>query len=386
MGSVGDLLEILDLNKLLMKYVDPLMKGVKNLTQDIIVIASIVISIVLLIDILRNRENMMSFVQTFFERMIKFSVLLIVVKSFKTIINASLKIFIEIGVAFGGDRSFITNDNFNFNYIWGQLGEMVGYIAKISLKFNGGMGIFYGLILLIVIILAAVIILGVFAATLAYYFVSVFMFLTMPMNLFVSIEDLSKQIIKTWVISGLAISVFTTIIKVTTEILKDELTRLEGLNIAPGNNDVIGVMMFILLLGLILSVFLSINEISNFILKGHGPGFTYSKIGMLAQTAVNTTVNAGLIALAVYTGGTSAAAAGARAGASGAKAAADAEKTRKTFSDIKNARRAARAGGNAVNKGVSSATDSEHKKNTSGEKMDNMKAAKDLFKKGKDKK
>ena len=88
MGSVGDLLEILDLNKLLMKYVDPLMKGVKNLTQDIIVIASIVISIVLLIDILRNRENMMSFVQTFFERMIKFSVLLIVVKSFKTIINA----------------------------------------------------------------------------------------------------------------------------------------------------------------------------------------------------------------------------------------------------------------------------------------------------------
>ena len=109
-------------------------------------------------------------------------------------------------------------------------------------------------------------------------------------------------------------------------------------------------------------------------------------MGGLVQSGVNTALNLGLLALAVYTGGTTAAAAGANSAAQAGKAAAEAEKARRTFSDLKNARRAARAGGNAINKGVATATDSETKENrgSTAEKIDNLKTAKDIFKKGKD--
>ena len=323
----------------------------------------------------------------FFERLIKFSVLLVIIKNFKAIIDTSLRIFIEIGVAFGGDKSYIqSNNTFNFNYIWGQIGEIVAYIIKVTSEFKGPVGIFYGIIIIIMIILASVILVSMFSAVLTYYFVSVFTILTLPMNLFTPVMDLSKQVIKAWVISGLAITVFTAIMKTTVSVLKIESERIKGIGIKVGNNDVIGVMMFILLLGLITAIYLSMSDISNFILKGHGQGFSFNRLGGLVQSGVNTALNLGLLALAVYTGGTTAAAAGANSAAQAGKAAAEAEKARRTFSDLKNARRAARAGGNVINKGVATATDSETKENrgSTAEKIDNLKTAKDIFKKGKD--
>lgn len=384
---MGDLLGILDLNSLLFKYVNPIFNGIGNIGQDLIIVSTLAAAIEIVILAIRNRENSVNFVGVFFERLIKFSVLLVIIKNFKAIIDTSLRIFIEIGVAFGGDKSYIqSNNTFNFNYIWGQIGEIVAYIIKVTSEFKGPVGIFYGIIIIIMIILASVILVSMFSAVLTYYFVSVFTILTLPMNLFTPVMDLSKQVIKAWVISGLAITVFTAIMKTTVSVLKIESERIKGIGIKVGNNDVIGVMMFILLLGLITAIYLSMSDISNFILKGHGQGFSFNRLGGLVQSGVNTALNLGLLALAVYTGGTTAAAAGANSAAQAGKAAAEAEKARRTFSDLKNARRAARAGGNAINKGVATATDSETKENrgSTAEKIDNLKTAKDIFKKGKD--
>lgn len=384
---MGDLLGILDLNNLLLKYVNPILNGIENIGQDLIIAATLIAAIEIVILAIRSRENAINFMGVFFERLLKFSVLLIIIKNFRTIIDTSLRIFIEIGVAFGGDKSYIQGNNtFNFNYIWGQVGEIIAYIIKVTSEFKGPVGIFYGIIIIIMVILSSVILVAMFSAVLTYYFVSVFTILTLPMNLFTPVMDLSKQVIKAWVISGLTITIFTAIMKTTVYVLKIESERLQGIGIKVGNNDVIGVMMFILLLGLITAIYLSMGDISNFILKGHGQGFSFNRLGGLVQSGVNTALNLGLLALAVYTGGTTAAAAGANSAAQAGKAAAEAEKTRRTFSDLKNARRAARAGGSAINKGVATATDSEMKENkgNTAERIDNLKTAKDIFKKGKD--
>lgn len=383
---MGDLLGILDLNNLLLKYVNPILNGIENIGQDLIIAATLIAAIEIVILAIRSRENAINFMGVFFERLLKFSVLLIIIKNFRTIIDTSLRIFIEIGVAFGGDKSYIQGNNtFNFNYIWGQVGEIIAYIIKVTSEFKGPVGIFYGIII-IMVILSSVILVAMFSAVLTYYFVSVFTILTLPMNLFTPVMDLSKQVIKAWVISGLTITIFTAIMKTTVYVLKVESERVQGIGIKVGNNDVIGVMMFILLLGLITAIYLSMGDISNFILKGHGQGFSFNRLGGLVQSGVNTALNLGLLALAVYTGGTTAAAAGANSAAQAGKAAAEAEKTRRTFSDLKNARRAARAGGSAINKGVATATDSEMKENkgNTAERIDNLKTAKDIFKKGKD--
>lgn len=384
---MGDLLGILDLNNLLLKYVNPILNGIENIGQDLIIAATLIAAIEIVILAIRSRENAINFMGVFFERLIKFSVLLVIIKNFRTIIDTSLRIFIEIGVAFGGDKSYIQGNNtFNFNYIWGQIGEIIAYIIKVTSEFKGQVGIFYGIIIIIMVILSSVILVAMFSAVLTYYFVSVFTILTLPMNLFTPVMDLSKQVIKAWIISGLMITIFTAIMRTTVYVLKVESERVQGIGIKVGNNDVIAVLMFILLLGLITAIYLSVNDISNFILKGHGQGFSFNRLGGLVQSGVNTALNLGLLALAVYTGGTTAAAAGANSAAQAGKAAAEAEKTRRTFSDLKNARRAARAGGSAINKGVATATDSETKENkgSTAERVDNLKTAKDIFKKGKD--
>jgi hypothetical protein len=384
---MGDLLGILDLNNLLLKYVNPILNGIENIGQDLIIAATLIAAIEIVILAIRSRENAINFMGVFFERLIKFSVLLVIIKNFRTIIDTSLRLFIEIGVAFGGDKSYIQGNNtFNFNYIWGQIGEIIAYIIKVTSEFKGQVGIFYGIIIIIMVILSSVILVAMFSAVLTYYFVSVFTILTLPMNLFTPVMDLSKQVIKAWIISGLMITIFTAIMRTTVYVLKVESERVQGIGIKVGNNDVIAVLMFILLLGLITAIYLSVNDISNFILKGHGQGFSFNRLGGLVQSGVNTALNLGLLALAVYTGGTTAAAAGANSAAQAGKAAAEAEKTRRTFSDLKNARRAARAGGSAINKGVATATDSETKENkgSTAERVDNLKTAKDIFKKGKD--
>lgn len=378
------LLEILDLNNLLLQYTNPLLNGIINISRDLIIVLTFGVCLETLINAIRNMGNFQKYIEIFIERIIKFIVLLTIINSARPIIDTSLRLFIEIGVAFGGDKSYIqSNNSFNFNYIWGQLGEIIGYIIGISAEFKGFMGMMYGYIILVILILSAVILIIMFSAVLTYYFVSVFAILTLPLNIFTPVSDLSKQVIKAWVISGLSISIFTVIMKVTVNVLKRNFEEFKVLNIGVGNNDLIGVFMFIILLGLIAAIFLSMSDISNFVLKGHGQGFTFNRIGQLTQAGINAAVNTALIALAVYSGGTSAAAAGAKetakAGAEGAS------KVKKTFSDIKNAQRAARAGGNAVNKGISTATDSEHKENK-GKTADNIKASKDLFKKGKGKK
>ena len=384
---MGDLLGILDLNNLLLKYVNPILNGIENIGQDLIIAATLIAAIEIVILAIRSRENAINFMGVFFERLIKFSVLLVIIKNFRIIIDTSLRLFIEIGVAFGGDKSYIQGNNtFNFNYIWGQIGEIIAYIIKVTSEFKGQVGIFYGIIIIIMVILSSVILVAMFSAVLTYYFVSVFTILTLPINLFTPVMDLSKQVIKAWIISGLMITIFTAIMRTTVYVLKVESERVQGIGIKVGNNDVIAVLMFILLLGLITAIYLSVNDISNFILKGHGQGFSFNRLGGLVQSGVNTALNLGLLALAVYTGGTTAAAAGANSAAQAGKAAAEAEKTRRTFSDLKNARRAARAGGSAINKGVATATDSETKENkgSTAERVDNLKTAKDIFKKGKD--
>lgn len=381
MGEFGELLKILDLNELFFKFVNPLLDGLDNLLTDVIIVLTLITAIVTLITALRSRGNISSFIMDFFDTLIKFSVLLIIVKSNRTIIDSSMKLFINIGTAFGG-KNVQFKDSFDFNYLWGQLGELLGAITKASLKFKGGMAIFYGLLVLIMMILVSLIIVVMFSTCLTYYLVSTFAILTLPLNIFTPVSDLSKQVIKAWIISGLTISIFTGIINITISSLEEEAKGINLFTLSPLHNDLIGAMSFILFLGLIVAVFLSLSDISNFILKGHGQGFSFGGLGRLVQSGVNAGINMALIATAVYTGGTTAAVAGAKTAGSGAKA--GAETAKQTYSQARNIRRASRMAGNTVNKGVATATDSEHKKNTKGEKIDNLKEGKDLFNKGKD--
>ena len=154
MENLKDLFSIMDLNKLLSMYTDPILKGIENLTLDMLIATTFLCSIDFVISLYKNVDNVNGAVDLFRDKILKFVLVAISIKKAKDIMYFSLNIFLEIGIAFGGDTSFLDgNGMFNFNQIWGSLGEIIGSVAQISVKFNGAFSIFYGLILLVSLVL-----------------------------------------------------------------------------------------------------------------------------------------------------------------------------------------------------------------------------------------
>ena len=233
MDNLKDLFSIMDLNKLLTMYTDPMIKGVENLTLDMLIATTFLCSIDFVISLYKNVDNINGAVDLFRDKILKFVLVAISIKSAKEIMYFSLNVFLEIGIAFGGDTTFLDgNGMFNFNQIWGSLGEIIGSVAQISAKFNGAFSIFYGLILLVVLILCSVILLVIFSSIIMLFGVGIYVFITLPLNVFTPLADLSKSLIKTYIITGLKISIYLVLMNTSIKVLHTFLEELENIDLS----------------------------------------------------------------------------------------------------------------------------------------------------------
>lgn len=385
MENLKDLFSIMDLNKLLSMYTDPILKGIENLTLDMLIATTFLCSIDFVISLYKNVDNVNGAVDLFRDKILKFVLVAISIKKAKDIMYFSLNIFLEIGIAFGGDTSFLDgNGMFNFNQIWGSLGEIIGSVAQISSKFSGAFSIFYGLILLVVLILCAVVLLVIFSSIIMFFGVGLYVFITLPLNVFTPLADLSKSLIKTYIITGLKISIYLVLMNTSITVLHTFLEELENIGISQSKNDVSAMLFFLVLLGLICSVFLCMEAMALYILMGSGQGFSFSRLGNMASQGINSAVSAGITIAGVFVGGSGLAKLGVDVGVKGAQAAGN---TVKSFSNVaKTAGKVAKTGANAVGRGISKATDNEDTPKSSSSMGSNMKKAKALFQKGKGKK
>lgn len=381
MDKLNDLFTIMDLNKLLSMYTDPMLKGIEDTTIDILIITTFLCAIDFVVSIYKNVDNINGVFDLFRDKILKFVVIAISIKNAKDIINFSLNFFLEIGIAFGGNSSFLDgNGMFNFNQIWGSLGEIIGVVAQISTKFNGVFSIFYGLILLVVLILCSVILLTIFSSILMFFAVGVFVFITLPLNVFTPLADLSKSLIKTYIISGLKISVYLVLMNTSIMVLQTYLEELENIGISQSKNDISAMLFFIVLLGIICSVFLSMEAMATYILMGSGAGLSFARLGNMASQGINSAVSAGITIAGVFAGGSGLAKLGVDVGVKGTK-------TVQSFSNaMKKSSAVVKKGANAVGKGISKATDNEETPKSSSSMGANLKKAKSVFQKGKGKK
>lgn len=385
MEKLKDLFSIMDLNNLISQYTTPLLNGIRDLTLDLLIVATLLCAIDFVISIYKNVDNVNGVIDLFREKLLRFAVVAISIKSAKDIIDFSLKLFLEIGIAFGGDKSFLDgNEMFNFNQIWGHLGEIAGAVAQISTEFNGIHSIFYGLILLIVVVLCAIVLIAFFTSILEFYMVGVAMFLTLPLNVFTPLTDLSKSIIKAFIITGLKISIYLILLKTSIVVLQNYLEELQAIGISQGKNDISAMLFFIVLLGIICAVFFSMEAIAMYILTGSGAGLSFARLGNMASQGINTAVSTGITIAGIFAGGSGLAKLGIDAGIKGSQVASG---TVKSFSNVaKTASTVAKKGANAVGRGVSKATENEETPKSSSNMGSNMKKAKSLFQKGKGKK
>ena len=384
MENLKDLFNIVNLNSLLGEYTTPLLKGVEALTLDLVIVATLLATIDLTLQAIKNFGNIETVIAIFVERLLKFTIVVISIKGSGKIINFALAFFLEIGIAFGGDKSFLDgNGMFNFNQIWGHLGEIVGTVAQIGQKFNGTYAIFYGLIILVVVILCSIILIAIFTGLLEFYLVGVIMFLLLPLNVFTSLMDLSKGVIKTFIITGLKISVYLVLMNISIEVLQNYLEELDNIGISQSKNDISAMLFFIVLLGIICAVFLSMEGIAMYVLTGSGAGLSFTRLGNMASQGINTAVSTGLTIAGIFAGGSGLAKLGVDVGVKGTQVAGG---TVKSFSNVaKYGSKAVKTGANAVNRGIAKATDSDEPPKTSSS-MDTLKKAKSVFQKGKSKK
>lgn len=386
--NIEALKNILDINSILMLYVNSILKGIENLGTDILIIATMLACIEFALDCFKNFGNLENIIAIFVNKLLKFSIVFMAIKSFRRILDFSLKFFLELGVAFGGTRNFIApDDTFDFNRIWAHLGDMLVNVTQISTEFKGVHAIFYGLVLLLVLIMSSTILIILFVGFLEFYLVGTFMFLTLPMNVFTPIMDLSKQVIKSFIVTGMKLSVYIILLNISIGVLQTELSELQSLGIAEQKNDLSAMLFFLVLLGLMCAVFLSLEGIALYILTGNGAGLSFVRLGNMATQGVSTAVNTGITVAAIFAGGSGLVKAGADAGLKGAQVAGKAGKSVKSFSNVMNAKKIARKGADAVNKGIATATDSEEqRKPTKQSNLDNIKKMKSVFQKGKGKK
>lgn len=387
-SQIENLKNIMDINNLLMLYVNPLLTGIERLGLDILIIATLLACIEFTLDCIKNFGNIENIISIFVNKLLKFAVVFLAINSFRKILDFSLQFFLELGVAFGGTRSFIASDNtFDFNRIWAYLGEMLVSVSKITANFSGNHGIFYALVLLAVLIMSATIVILLFVGFLEYYLVGTFMFLTLPMNVFTPIADLSKQVIKAFIITGMKLSIYIILLNISIEVLSTELAELESLGIAQNKNDISAMLFFLVLLTLMCAIFLSLEGIAMYILTGSGTGLSFVRLGNMATQGVSTAVNTGITVAAIFAGGSGLVKAGADAGIKGAQAAEKTRRSVKSFSNVKNAAKVARKGADTVNRGIAKATDSEEQtKPTKQTSLEKMKGLKSAFQKGKSKK
>lgn len=384
MDNLKDLFNIVNLNTLLGEYTTPLLKGVEALTLDLVIVATFLAIIDLTLQSIKNLGNIETLFSIFIERLLKFSIIVISIKGSKKIIDFSLQFFIEVGIAFGGDKSFLDGKGmFNFNQIWGHLGEIVGTVVQISQKFNGTHAIFYGLIILVVVILCSVILIALFTSLLEFYMVGVIMFLLLPLNVFTPVIDLSKGVIKTFIISGLKISVYLVLMNISVEVLQNYLEELDNIGISQSKNDISAMLFFIVLLGIICAVFLSMEGIAMYVLTGSGAGLSFTRLGNMASQGINSAVSTGITIAGIFVGGSGLAKLGVDAGVKSTRVAGG---TVKSFTNVvKQGSKVAKTGANAVNRGIARATDGDEPPKSSSS-MDTLKKAKSVFQKGKGKK
>ena len=384
MENLKDLFNIVNLNNLLGEYTTPLLNGIEALTLDLVIVATFLAVIDLTLQSIKNFGNIENVIAIFVERLLKFSIIIISIKGSGKIINFALAFFLEVGIAFGGNKTFLDgNGMFNFNQIWGHLGEIVGTVALIGQEFNGTHAIFYGLIILVVVILCSIILIAIFTSLLEFYLVGVIMFLLLPLNVFTSLMDLSKGVIKTFIISGLKISIYLVLMNISIEVLKNYLEELENIGISQSKNDISAMLFFIVLLGIICAVFLSMEGIAMYILTGSGAGLSFTRLGNMASQGINTAVSTGLTIAGIFAGGSGLAKLGVDVGVKGTQVAGG---TVKSFSNVaKYGSKAVKTGANTLNKGIAKATDGDEPPKTSSS-MDTLKKAKSVFQKGKSKK
>ena len=72
MDNLKDLFSIMDLNKLLTMYTDPMIKGVENLTLDMLIATTFLCSIDFVISLYKNVDNINGAVDLFRDKILKF--------------------------------------------------------------------------------------------------------------------------------------------------------------------------------------------------------------------------------------------------------------------------------------------------------------------------
>lgn len=383
--SMKKLIEIMDLNTILNMYIDPIKNGITFLTNDILILTTFIIIFDFMFYIIVNRADLSNIGAVFKGKLLRSVLFFLVILNFMNILEFSLKIFFDLGLAFGGGSSYINGNSFDFNLVFAEIGEMLFNVTKISMSFGANSwGLVYSLGLLAVLGLTISMIVILFMMLLMFYYSAAMAFLAFPLNALTPVADFGQRTLKGVIAAGLKISIVMIVLKVSMQIISNQAEKFSELQISPANNDIGGMLTFLLLLALINFVFVSVEAVANSIVMQQGDGLSYARLGSQVTRGITNAVSTGVTVAAIFAGGSGFVKAGADAGIKAGGMAAKTAQGVKSFSNVMNKGNKIKQGTNMLNKSISQATGGEENlAKTSKNDMSKLNKAKNLFKKNK---
>lgn len=379
--SLKKIIDILDLNKILEMYIEPIKNGITFLSNDILIITTFLIVLDFFFYLIVNHSDLSNVVTVFKAKIVRSFLFFLVIKNYLNILNFFLKIFFDIGIGFGGGSSYINGESFDFNLVFAEIGEMLFNVTKISLAFgSNSWGFVYGLSLLFVLGLTISMIVIIFMMILMFYYTGAIAFLAFPLNALTPLGDFGQRTIKGVIAAGLKISIVTIVLKISMKLISVQSEKFSELNISPQNNDIGGMLTFLLLLALINFVFISVESVANSIVMQQGDGLSYARLGSQTTRGITNAVSAGVTIAGIVAGGSGLLKAGADVGG---KAISTSQGV-KSFSKMMEKGNKIKKGANMVNKSISQATGGEENlSKASKTDISSLNKAKDLFKRNK---
>ena len=235
----------------------------------------------------------------------KYSFFFAVIREYRPLTEMLFTFFTNAGSIFIDENIVGSNGSVSVNMVFGVLIDSIASLTKIV---QGGNFVdlwilFYLIILLIAVIFSITIMLTLSYKIIQFYLVTTVALIMFSFNLFEPLSDIGEKAIRAILNSGLQITLALALTGLGVKIIEVQMGEFELNTINSNNNNVLLVITFIILLGIISLMVAQADNISAIITSGQGSGFSLAQAGSQITRGISNTVSTGITVAGIVAGG-----------------------------------------------------------------------------------
>lgn len=279
--------------------------GFNKLTMGVLVFMSMLAVISITIKVINNMGKGEAILKNLIGDVMKFSFFFAVLKQYKPIVEMLFQFFTNAGSIFVDENIVGVNGSISVNMVFGVLIDSIASLTKIVLggQFVDLWILFYLILLVFSIVFSVGIMLTLSFKIIQFHLVSTVSIIFFAFNLFEPLSDIGEKAIRAILNTGIQITLALALTGIGIKIIEVQMSEFELNTINSSNNNVLLVITFIILLGIICLLVTQSDNVAMIIVSGQGAGFSLAQAGSEITRGISTSVNTVITAAALVAGG-----------------------------------------------------------------------------------